>query len=366
MKSRKRVEIARTGTFKLSTGEHTFTKEQLAAAVRNAAKRLPRIGIGHTDPRWKAAAEQDGDPALGVVDNLTLEEDGDLLVGDFEQMPDWFADALPHRFPARSLEGSCDGDDLVITHVKALGTTMPGINTLEDLRSFVSDEGPQLVAAGADNEGHQITVFLAASGAQAPDDQSTQEVVRVDPKKEMRKALGLPEDATDEQVKAKFAEQFEPAVDAGDRVENAAEEATDDEASSDAEDTVAEENAEATETVEEPVTVAASVWNEREKRLAKVEHELAERRQAEDKARRDLKASAALTKGCITKAEEPGIRSWLDDNEDAATKFLDSLKPGRVPVDAARGRGDDVAASAESDLLAATRRQLGIKTPTEA
>ncbi len=198
MKSRRRVEIGRVGTFPLSTGEHTFTKEHLASAVQNALTgTAPVIGIGHLDPRWTDVdASTDGEPALGRVENLELADDGDLLVGDFVDMPDWFADALPTLFPRRSLEGSIKNGGLTITAVKMLGTKMPGIHTLEDLKQLVSDEGPALVAAGADNDGRDVTVVLPT------DEREVSTVGKVNPKL-LRQALGLPESATGEQVIAK-------------------------------------------------------------------------------------------------------------------------------------------------------------------
>jgi hypothetical protein len=164
MKTRRGVQICRTGTFPLSTGMHTFTRAQFAAAIRNAEGRTaPRIGIGHTDKRWAALdASQDGDAALGRIENLRVEEDGNLLIGDLVDMPDWFADALPSSFPGRSLEGYCDDDDdLRITGVKVLGTKLPAVDTLEDLKALVSDEGPALVAAGTDNDGREIAVVFS-------------------------------------------------------------------------------------------------------------------------------------------------------------------------------------------------------------
>jgi hypothetical protein len=196
-KTRRGVEIGRVGTFPLSTGEHTFTKEHLASAVHNALTgTAPVIGIGHVDPRWKDVdASADGEPALGRVENLKLAEDGELLVGDFVDMPDWFADALPTLFPRRSLEGTYKNGNLTITAVKMLGTKMPGIHTLEDLKQLVSDEGPALIAAGADNDGRDITVVLASQ----PEVSTVGKVNQ----KLLRQALGLPEDATGEQVIAK-------------------------------------------------------------------------------------------------------------------------------------------------------------------
>jgi hypothetical protein len=192
VKTRRGVEICRVGKYRLTSGEHTFTKAQLESAVRRAsAGQAPRIGIGHTDPRWAELAAGDGEPALGRVENLRLSDDGSTLIGDFARMPDWFADALPTAFPSRSIEGPCDGDELQISAVKVLGLTMPGVHTLADLEQFVSDEGPALVAAGADNHGHDVTVVLASQRSkEKPMD-----------KKRIRKALGLPADATDDQVK---------------------------------------------------------------------------------------------------------------------------------------------------------------------
>lgn len=127
MKTRRGVHICRVGSYPLSTGPHTFTRAQFEAAIRNAQGRTaPTIGIGHTDERWaKLDASQDGDAALGRIENLRVAEDGDLLIGDLVDMPNWFADALPSSFFRRSLEGSCDGDDLVITGVKASVRSCP-------------------------------------------------------------------------------------------------------------------------------------------------------------------------------------------------------------------------------------------------
>jgi hypothetical protein len=201
MKTRRGVQICRVGTYPLSTGMHKFTRAQFASAVRNAAGRqAPRIGIGHTDPRWaQIDASKDGEPALGRVENLRLEEDGDVLVGDYVSMPDWFADSLHSAFPGRSIEGSCDGDDLILTAVKVLGTKMPGIHTLADLEEFVSEEGPVLVAAGADNDGREITVVFGSRDANP----SQPEVTKMTKREKVCRALGLPSDASDEQLREK-------------------------------------------------------------------------------------------------------------------------------------------------------------------
>ncbi len=375
MKTRKRVEIARTGTFPLSSGTHTFTRAQLAAAVRNAAKRKPRIGIGHTDPRWKAASDQDGDPALGLVDNLTLEEDGDLLVGDLVDIPDWFDAALPSKYPGRSLEGPCEGDDLTIEKVKLLGTTMPGIHSLDDLRAFVSDEGPALVAAGADNDGHQITVFLTASSDEPTP--STQEVVHVDPKKEMRKALGLPEDATDEQVKEAFGKQFEPAVAKtdGDKpgetdpAKPAVEPHPEGEPKEPEKEPLKPEEKKPEPALPEG-TVAIDGDTLKELQVAASR---ADGLYEQDRVtKRDALLDEAQREGRIPLARRLHYSTMYDKDPEGTRKLLTAsaadggLAPGLVPVNKARGHSEDIAASAESDLLAVARQRLGITTPTEA
>lgn len=133
------VEIMRIGTYQLASGETTFEPEHLAAAVaalEDPAVNKPRIKIGHDDPRF------DGEPALGVVENLRLTEDGCALLGDFSGVPTWLAAMMPTAFPARSIEGFMDvitasggRHALVIENVALLGVVQPGIATLDDLRN---------------------------------------------------------------------------------------------------------------------------------------------------------------------------------------------------------------------------------------
>lgn len=147
-RTRTGVEIARVGTFQLSTGPHTFTKSQLAAAVSNA-ERSPqgiRLGIGHIDPRFNAPGH-DGEPAFGKVVNLRLAEDGDLLLGDYSDVPAWLDENMDVAYPGRSLEGPARGDDLTIQSVKLLGTTPPGIATLQDLQQAIAAAGDDSLEA---------------------------------------------------------------------------------------------------------------------------------------------------------------------------------------------------------------------------
>lgn len=161
-RTRTGVEIARVGTHALSTGDHTFTREQLAAAMANAATQAPVLGIGHTDPRFVVAG-QDGDPAFGRATNLRLEEDGDVLLGDFEGVPEWLDESMEIAYPRRSLEGLCSGDDLRISCVKLLGTTLPGIKGLADLPAALAASAAE--GGSVEEQARRQTHLLIASAS---------------------------------------------------------------------------------------------------------------------------------------------------------------------------------------------------------
>lgn len=168
------VTIAHTGTYKLSTGERTFTREHFAAAVAaqdDPGLNPPRLDAGHVDPRfnseWLApalassgldqptidsvianmAGWYDGNPALGVVTNLRLTNDGHTIVGDYQGVPAWLDDGvLASAFPSRSLEGRFNVKSstgrvhaFVIDAVALLGTVLPGISTIDDIKQRYVD-----------------------------------------------------------------------------------------------------------------------------------------------------------------------------------------------------------------------------------
>lgn len=186
------VEIASVGMkWPTASGALTVRLEHLQDAMEAANNDPhvvpPRLKIGHSDPRFNSEDDLahdhdpswDGEPAVGVVRNLRLTNDGATLVGDYEEVPDWLAQALPSAYPNRSMEGSwsmAEGPagepmgtwdwetpggkkySLVITAVALLGVSRPAILDLEDLRRFlVAGEG--LVVAGSEPKGG-----VAASG----------------------------------------------------------------------------------------------------------------------------------------------------------------------------------------------------------
>jgi len=147
------VEIIQTGIeYPLSTGPATFTTDDLADAVaaqEDPAIKAPRLRLGHSglnDPDW------DGEPAIGTLGNLRLEQSGHKIVGDYLGIPEWLAKTLPSAYPARSIDGALGVETntghnwrLVITDLALLGVQWPGVSTLEDIKALYSKDGPESV-----------------------------------------------------------------------------------------------------------------------------------------------------------------------------------------------------------------------------
>lgn len=162
----KAVEILSVGMdWPASTGPATFTAEHLSDIVRAANEdphiQPPRVRLGHTsrlnagqpqfDP-W--AAIGDAEPAFGRLVNLRLENDGAVLLADFDEVPDWLADGAPSLYPSRSAESTWEVEQPIVQHdvqtaggkrysavltaVALLGAYLPACQDLEDLRRFVA------------------------------------------------------------------------------------------------------------------------------------------------------------------------------------------------------------------------------------
>jgi hypothetical protein len=145
------VELIAAGEWELSTGPASFTTADLQSAV--AAAQCPSVGwpvlkLGHHDPRF------DGEPAIGSVVGLRLNETQTKIIGDYAGMPDWLGDILPSAYPKRSVEGSwnfpCQQGHIhpfVITAVALLGVTPPGVGTIAGLNDIAALYGIDLPAA---------------------------------------------------------------------------------------------------------------------------------------------------------------------------------------------------------------------------
>jgi hypothetical protein len=203
-----RVEIARTGKWRLSTGELEVTSRDLDDAARFAAREGARpspLKIGHTDQRFKPG---DGEPALGWLSNLRVEEDDDgedVLYGDIDGMPEWLAEAMPTAWPDRSMEGYAgyvhEGEKygLVVDGLALLGVTPPGMGSLKSLRDLPTAVGVAASAQPLPPSGFRI---VASFGVLSPASEavvSPTERTGMNPE-ELREALGLSADASDEDV----------------------------------------------------------------------------------------------------------------------------------------------------------------------
>lgn len=139
------VEIASVGYWDISNAQDWHpSAEDLAAAVAALdcpAVRRPTLKFGHT------GKPGEGDPSIGLVDNLRLTDDGQTLIGDFVSVPAWFAEAdaegrsvIAAAYPDRSGEFQSDyvcqlghTHPFVVHAVALLGVVRPGIGTLESL-----------------------------------------------------------------------------------------------------------------------------------------------------------------------------------------------------------------------------------------
>jgi hypothetical protein len=159
------IEMAAVGTWKVSTGETTFTTEDFVdavAALECPGVRNPVIKLGHGEPDSTSGVRWDGEPAVGWVANMRF--DGAKMIGDFTGMPAWLADAdeaglsvLAAAYPDRSIEISrpfeCQIGHLhpsVITAISLLGVYAPGVGVLksmQDVYAAFTQEGATARAA---------------------------------------------------------------------------------------------------------------------------------------------------------------------------------------------------------------------------
>lgn len=147
------IDLMAAGTWELSSGRQTFTRDDLTDAIE--AAKCPAVGdpvikLGHIDPRF------DGQPAIGRVTNMRLDASGMKLLGDLAGMPGWFGEIAHAAYPRRSVEGQygfrCQiGHDhpFVLTGLAMLGVTAPGVGVLNGLPDIAALYGVQHETAAA-------------------------------------------------------------------------------------------------------------------------------------------------------------------------------------------------------------------------
>lgn len=163
------VELMHTGTWNISTGVVTFTRDDLAAAVASLdcpAVRRPVLKLGHSEPDPVQGMRWDGEPAVGYIANMAVAENGRTLVGDYAGMPGWLGDVIASAYPDRSIEGQFDHrcqmghtHPFVVTAVALLGVVAPGIGTLQSLQDVAALYG----VAAASPPGDLVAVTIHAA-----------------------------------------------------------------------------------------------------------------------------------------------------------------------------------------------------------
>ena len=134
-----------------------FTEDDLSMIADNTNKLLadgqhkPPLKFGHSDEQI-IEGQYDGDPALGWVENLRVEqrsreaEDGTTtselqLIADFKDVPDIVVLAIEHNL-YRSVSVEMDYIRYYgwfLTGVALLGADLPAVKTLDDLSAYLAD-----------------------------------------------------------------------------------------------------------------------------------------------------------------------------------------------------------------------------------
>lgn len=209
------VELARVGTWNAATGPWTCTAADLADAVRaqsDPSFRTAILKIGHDDPRFDS---EDGEPAVGRVENLRLSEDGQVLLGDLVGVPAWLAEMIPSAYPSRSIEAalgvtteSGQTYGMVLTGLALLGITPPAIQNLDDLR--------RLYEVSGDLDAYVAAKTIAASvPTGAPDTSHVETIVpETKPAEKDKAERTAPEDDIDGDRRIKLSAKIEELVNA--------------------------------------------------------------------------------------------------------------------------------------------------------
>jgi len=331
------IELARPGQWRLASGPLDVTPRMLDDAARFANREGARPGylkIGHTDTRFMAG---DGEPALGWLHNIRLEEDdeGHVLKGDLHDVPDWLAEAIPRHWPDRSIEGYADythdGQQygLVVDGLALLGVTPPGMPSIRSLRDLPAALG--VAASGAlEPNGTRIVASVGdppspASYAEDPPPISKGAGMEPD---EIREALGLPSDASPDEVHAVVDGAFPRATPV------------------------------AASTAPGTIVLASSTYEQMQRDIKVLTDHVAKTKRDE----RDDVIAKAVQAGKFTPAQKVHFSKLWDADPDGTRAVIDSLTPNSaLAVKASGYAGEGVEADPEYAALygAADARKAG-------
>jgi hypothetical protein len=326
------VELARPGTWQLSSGKSEFTADMLRDAAdfhaSTGGQRIP-LGFGHLDRRF------DGNPAWGWLTNVRYAEDdrGPVLVGDLTDLDDWVHAAAPARWPHRSIEGvkgvTFAGREygLVLTALRLLGETppgMPALKSLSDLRQLVA-------AAAAASGGEWIAASIPDTSPQGAEPKPPTEGAGMSLAKYREVLAGLPDGSSEDEVKTALASaglvatrpEPEPAPNPTPEPEPAPR---------------PEPQLVAASGVNAPGTVvlASSVWEETQNTIRRLSAFVDQSKRDE----RDTVIASAVEQGKFTPAQKPHFAKLWDADPDGTKALIEGLTPNSALAIAASGYAD--------------------------
>lgn len=162
------VHLASVGRWVCSTGIWECAPDDLASIVEaqdDPGIRTPIVKLGHRDTLHGIDA-----PAVGLIENLHLSDDGLELYGDLVGVPKWLAEVMASAYPSRSVEVAQDytgatghAHRAVLTALALLGETAPAIASLDDVRALYEGQYEELVAASKAAGAHVVVVNASVS-----------------------------------------------------------------------------------------------------------------------------------------------------------------------------------------------------------
>ena len=354
------VAIMRVGTWNASTGKTQITRDDIASMVDayndHLVDRAP-IKIGHNDQRFQDADGNppgDGDPAYDWVENLRVSDDGETLLADFAGIPAKLGEIMKSAWRRRSAEirwkvqnAAGKTYQAVLTGLAVLGVTPPAVKGLADIEALYSDASHSTVFFEDDTPGIPHTNVETEEPEQqetpSGENQQTMGGTAVADPKNVREALGLAADATDEQVREAFGSAF-PAAEPAPEPEplpTAASEETKPEGP-------------------KLVQVDAAVFADLQEKAAAQETRLAAFEADRTKERHDKIISDAMAAGKIHPKSEANFRALLGSDEQGTVALIADL-PEVVPTREV-GHADFAAHTDDDDnLVAAMSRSLGLE-----
>lgn len=365
----KGVELVKVGQWNSAAGKATVTREHLSGAVDAYADEdidRPVLKVGHTG----GLTLGDSQPAAGWVTNPRLSADGNTLIGDLTDIPAKLAAIVPTAFKRRSVEMSLGVTTpkgkkyaAALTGLALLGAQAPAVKSLADILDIYYSENP-----GTDDDATRESVVSLSvddsdTPAVPPEKTSAKQSEHEEPNRagkndkegaemppltdkqlaNLRKSLGLPDDATEEDALAALEAQETTDDGTNGKDGKEAEPKPDDK---NGEPKPAEKSTEpapngekiAASGTDGVVSVSQLTFSGMQTRLSELEKGAATRR-------KDDVVTLAMSEGRIAPAEEKAWRERLDQDEKLTSSIMLSLAPRFATFEL----GDDRAANANDD-----------------